>query len=140
MGYDAHYMFSIQQISILNYLQYCWEFIANNENSRAITVLHLCSAHIMHRISYNFNKKFKLEKVLKRIILHAFSHMVNCRHMNEINQLFGLVCYILCSKKQTSVYYNKLRFQCTLEFLLFFPYAPRGVTRGGPGGAKAPPY
>ena len=44
------------KISILNYLQYSWEFIANNENLGAITVLHLCSAHIMHRISYNLKR------------------------------------------------------------------------------------
>ena len=99
---------AFNKFSILNYLQYCWEFIAKNENLDAITVLHLCSAHIMHSISYNLNKKFKLEKALKRIILHVFGRMVNCRQMNEINQIFGLVCYILCSKKQTSVYYNKI--------------------------------
>ena len=99
---------AFNKFSILNYLQYCWEFIANNEILGAITVLHLCSAHIMHRISYNLNKKFKLEKALKRIILHVFGRMVNCRQMNKINLLFGLVCYILCIKKQTSVYYNKL--------------------------------
>ena len=34
--------------------------------------------------------------------MHVFGRMVNCRQMNEINQLFGLICYILCSKKQTS--------------------------------------
>ena len=85
---------AFNKFSILNYLQYCWEFIANNKNLGVITVLHHFSAHIMHRISHNFNKKFKLEKALKRIILHVFGGMVNCRQMNEINQLFGLVCYI----------------------------------------------
>ena len=42
----------------------CWQFIANNENLSVITVLHLCSAHIMNTIS-NLNDKFKLEKALK---------------------------------------------------------------------------
>ena len=28
--------------------------------------------------------------------------------MNEINQLFGIIYYILCSNKQISVYYHKL--------------------------------
>ena len=63
----------------------------------------------MHRIRYNLNKKFKLEKALKRIILHVFGRMVNTRLMNQKNQIFGLICYILCSKKQISVYYNKLK-------------------------------
>ena len=90
--------FAFNKFSIINYLKYCWEFIANNENlGDIITVLHLCSAHI---ISYNLNKEFKLEKSLRRILLHVFGHMVNCRQMNEINQLFGLVCYILCSRSK----------------------------------------
>ena len=63
----------------------------------------------MHVISYNLNKKVKLKKALKRIIfLHILGRMVYCKQMNEIHQLLGLVCYILCSKKQNSVYYNKL--------------------------------
>ena len=62
---------SFNKFSVMKYLQYCFKFIANNENLGAITVLHLCLAHIIHIISYNLNKKFKLEKVLKRIILHV---------------------------------------------------------------------
>ena len=62
----------------------------------------------MHRISYNLNKKFKLEKsLLKRIILYIVGCMVNCRVMGEINQLFGLICYILCSRNHTTVYCDK---------------------------------
>ena len=34
--------------------------------------------------------------------------MVNCKQMDEIHHLFGLLCYILCCKKQTNVYFNKL--------------------------------
>ena len=40
------------------------------------TVLHICSAHIMHRISYNLEKKFEIDRRLKRIIMHAFGSMV----------------------------------------------------------------
>ena len=72
------------------------------------TVLHLCSAHIMHRISYNLGRKFKIEKQLKRIILHVFGRMVNSKQIDEINQIFGLLCYVLCCKKQTSAYCNML--------------------------------
>ena len=90
--------------NILNYLDYCWECIAKNKNLFATTtVLHICSAQIMHRISYNLEKKFKIDKRLKRIIMHEFGSMVNCGHMNDIDQLFELL-----SKKQTSVYCTKL--------------------------------
>ena len=62
----------------------------------------------MHRISYNLGRKFKIEKQLKRIILHVFGRMVKCKQIDEINQIFGLLCYVLCCKKQTSAYCNML--------------------------------
>ena len=100
---------AFNKFTILSYLQNCREFIYDNGKiDVSTTVLHLCSAHIMHRISYNLEKKFKIDKQIKRIVLHVFDRMVNCKHMDEINQLFGLLCYILCSKKQTSVYFDKL--------------------------------
>ena len=34
--------------------------------------------------------------------------MVKCKQIDEINQIFGLLCYVLCCKKQTSVYCNML--------------------------------
>ena len=40
--------------------------------------------------------------------MHEFGSMVNCGHMNDIDQLFELLYYILSSKKQTSVYCTKL--------------------------------
>ena len=39
--------------------------------------------------------------------LAIYIYMVNCRHMNFINQVFELLCYIL-SRKQTSVHCTKL--------------------------------
>ena len=54
---------AFNKYNILNYLESCWEFAINNKNfSAATTVLHICSAHIMHRISYNLEKKFKIDK------------------------------------------------------------------------------
>ena len=35
--------------------------------------------------------------------IHVFDHMVNCKHMDGISQLFGLLCNILCSIKQTNL-------------------------------------
>ena len=34
--------------------------------------------------------------------------MVKCKQIDEINQIFGLLCYVLCRKKQTSAYCNML--------------------------------
>ena len=56
-------------------------------------------------VSTIFNKQFTNAK---RIILHVFGRMVKCKQIDEINQIFGLLCYVLCCKKQTSAYCNML--------------------------------
>ena len=45
---------------------------------------------------------------MKRIVLHVIGRKANCKDMDEMNQLIGLLCYILCPKKQKSVYFDKL--------------------------------
>ena len=32
--------------------------------------------------------------------MHVFGNMVNCGHMNGINELFELLCYVLSSKNK----------------------------------------
>ena len=99
---------AFNKISVLNYLEKCWSFVINNEDLSMTTILHLCTAHIMHRISYNLNKKFKLNKKLKQIILLVFGRMVTSNKIKDVDKLFELLCYILCSKKITSIYCRKL--------------------------------
>ena len=55
---------TFNKFSVLQYLQNCCEFVSD-------TVPHLCSAHVMHMISYNIDKKFKVDAKLKRVILHV---------------------------------------------------------------------
>ena len=89
---------AFNKFTILNYLQNCWRFVNNGEDLNVTTVLHLCSAHVMHRISYNLDKKFKIDKQIKRIILHVFGRILNSNNIHEIDHLFELLCYVLCSK------------------------------------------
>ena len=44
------------------------------------TILHISSAHVMHKISYKLDKKFKLDKKLKQIILHAFGRVLTSKN------------------------------------------------------------
>ena len=49
---------SFNKINIISYLDNCWELINNVKPEFSFsTVLHLCSAHIMYRISYNIDKR-----------------------------------------------------------------------------------
>ena len=44
---------------------------------------------------------------MRRLVLHVFVYIICCKHTDEINQLL-LLCYILCSKEQTSRYFDEL--------------------------------
>ena len=55
---------AFNKLSIAIYLCKCWE-IVNDKTSTKLTiptVLHHCSAHIMHQISYKLDKKNKIDK------------------------------------------------------------------------------
>ena len=39
----------------------------------SFTVVHLCYAHIMHRLSHNLMKSFTIDKTLRQLILHTFA-------------------------------------------------------------------
>ena len=69
---------AFDKLSIALYLCKCRE-IVNDKTSTKLTipiVLHLCSAHIKHQISYKLDKKYKIDKKVKCLVLHAFGAMV----------------------------------------------------------------
>ena len=90
--------FSKQSITI--YLSKCWE-IVNCKTSAKLnlpTVLHLCSAHIMHSISYKLDKNYKIAKRLKRLVLHACGTMVKSTNIDEINIVFDSMCILMTTE------------------------------------------
>ena len=77
--------FNKQSTSI--YLSKCWEIVNCKTNAKLNlpTVLHLSSAQIMHSISCNLNKNYKIAKGLKGLVLHACGTMVKSTNIDEIN-------------------------------------------------------
>ena len=69
---------TFNKLSIALYLSKCWEIINNKTSTKSTipTVLHLCSAHIMHRISYQLDTNYKIDKEVKRLVLYAFGTIV----------------------------------------------------------------
>ena len=82
--------------------------MSDSKSLSVTTVLHLCSAHVMHKISYNIDKKFKVDAKLKRVVLHVFGRMLACKNIQEVDLLFEVLCYCLCFEKQTVLCQNKL--------------------------------
>ena len=69
---------AFNKLSIAVYLCKCWEIIHGKTSTKLTipTVLHLCSAHFMHQISYKLDKKNKIDKKVKCLVLNAFGAMV----------------------------------------------------------------
>ena len=49
----------------------------------------------MHQISYKLDKKYKIDKEVKCLVLHAFGAMVKSSNMEEINLVFESLCILL---------------------------------------------
>ena len=66
------------KLSTASNVSKCWEIVSDKTSTKVTipTVLHLCSAHIMHQISYKLDKKYKIDKKVKSLVLHAFGTMV----------------------------------------------------------------
>ena len=59
-----------------------------------LSVIHLCSAHIMHRMSHNMTKTYKIDQNFKQLILHVFAAILRSKTMREIDRLFTLLCIL----------------------------------------------
>ena len=90
---------AFNKMNILGYLESCWRIV--NMKVRvlgSLTVVHLCSAHIMHRLSHNLMKKFRIDKTLRQLILHVFAAILRSITMEEINKIFILLCNVMSVK------------------------------------------
>ena len=80
------------------YLKDCWENISQDEiGTHPInTVIHICSAHIMHRFSYKIERKLcnKPKKETKHFIMFVMARLISTTLMNWINYLHRCVCYV----------------------------------------------
>ena len=82
--------------SLVEYLEKCWRIIVNKEELNLEPVLHICSAHIMHRFSHQIAKKFKVDKKLKSLILYTVCF--SCKQISKLDTLFTSLCYVLASE------------------------------------------
>ena len=89
---------SFNKINVASYLEKCWQVVTSNSEINTIkTVFHHCSGHIMHHISYNIDKNFK-QKITKVLDITCNWYEVKSRDLQQINQIFESLCYIIHSQ------------------------------------------
>ena len=85
--------------NIESYLDTCWNCSGLNSSVKDLNVIvHLCSAHLMHGIGFHINKKFKINKDVRRLFLHVIGFMVRCTELSKINDIFNSLCRVFMSK------------------------------------------
>ena len=63
------------------------------------TVIHICSAHIIHRFSHKLNYTLRADKETKRRILFVMARLINSISFKEIESLFFALCISVSAKK-----------------------------------------
>ncbi|KAI6648569.1 hypothetical protein LOD99_8049 [Oopsacas minuta] len=102
---------AFNKINILGYLESYWRNVNSDERSVDVdvfTVIHLCSAYVMHKLSQNLSKTFKIDKTLKQLILHVFAAILRSITMREINRLYILLCNVLSVVHSTKIVSSSL--------------------------------
>ena len=106
--------FNSQSLEI--YLTNCWERLdhSDSEVNSINSIIHICSAHIMHRFSYKLEKKSSLKptKRTKRIIMYIMARLTSSTTLEDISQLFTALCMSCFSKlryPETKLYITKLQ-------------------------------
>ena len=100
---------AFNKMKILGYLESCWKIVSTDGGSLGtLSVIHLCSAHIMHRISHNLTKTYKIDKNFKQLIQHVFAAILRSITMREIDRLFTLLCIVLSNEYSNEIVNSSL--------------------------------
>ena len=79
---------SFLKCDLETYLKKCWTKIEIDHEGEFIDcniILHLCSAHLLNGIGYHINQKFKLNKNVRKLLLHSIGFIVRCTDISKIN-------------------------------------------------------
>ena len=83
------------------YLNASWNLIhvSKSDFDKDRSVFHICSAHLLHRISYKLERNIKPTKHMKRMILYVMARLISCTSFNDFEQLFTALCMLCLAKK-----------------------------------------
>ena len=98
--------------NLKEYLEKCFQIITDNEEMPSnITVVSVCSAHLLRGIKY-FTEKlqwYHRNKALKKIVLKSLGHFVVCSDFSIVKTIVKFVYYVISSKFITDKYMTQLR-------------------------------
>ena len=95
---------SFNHENLENYLKSCWQITntslqISESKIQPKTVIHICTAHIMHRFSYKLDRTMRVQKNTKKILLFAMARFVNSSTLEELRHLFVALSISCIAKK-----------------------------------------
>ena len=98
--------------NIKEYLEKCVEIIICKEEILSnITVVSVCSAHLLRGIKYFIEKSqwYHRSKALKKIVFKSLARLVVCTGFSIVKKIMKSVYYLFSSKFITDKYVDQLR-------------------------------
>ena len=89
-------MLSFNKTEVLSYLQESWK-VTTGERFKFKTIIHLCSAHIMHMIMRKVNSSFK-NKQTSYFVGKCVGLLVNADSLAEADAIFNSLCVLFCNE------------------------------------------
>ena len=91
---------SFNKQTLEDYLATSWQVIHTPKSIKPPkTIIHICSAHIMNRLSYKLSRKFRIDQLRKRKVMFIMARFVSCTALDELKQLFVALCITSLAKK-----------------------------------------
>ena len=94
------------KMDILQYLDECWKYIRGPYKSFQHTILHLCSAHMIHLVARK--TKAVTNKNLQQFILYVSARMQNASEISELEAIFFDFSVVLLSTTQNAEFKRSL--------------------------------
>ena len=92
---------AFNKMDIMSYLQKAWNHVHANSSTAQLTVIHLCSAHVMHKFMQKVNTLFQ-DKGMCHFLGQILGCMVTCTELKSAVALFKRMCTLFCSETYTS--------------------------------------
>lgn len=90
-------LLSFNREDIALYLQRAWDTIHSTREWGSKTKLHICSAHLLHKIASRLSKMVS-NKEARRYIMYVVARIVDADDLNDIDEAFKNLCILLLSK------------------------------------------
>ena len=99
---------AFNKTDVVEYLELSWKALNSKEAFLLTTIIHFCSAHVIHRFSGNLREISFSSKQVFQFAISCFATLQNCTSLNQGIEIFQLICIIFTTPTKDSDCLNAL--------------------------------